>query len=101
MLEKHVRQQVQSYLQWNGWLVIYHLQGLGCFKGLSDLQAMKGGRSVFVEIKSPRGRQSEVQKHFQALVEDAGCEYVLARSVDDVEHLGAKRQGRLEDIKKG
>ncbi len=98
ILEKHVRKQVQDYLKWQGWLVLYHLQGLGCYKGLSDLQALRGGRCIFVEIKSPTGRQSEVQKHFQALVEDSGFEYILARGIEDVEHLGSANQERLEGV---
>ena len=86
--EKDIRRQIQDYLRWKGWAVFYHLQGLGSFRGLSDLQALKDGRSVFIEIKTARGRQSEHQKKFQRLVENAGLEYVLARSVEDVKHLG-------------
>jgi len=55
---------------------------------LQGVQALKDGRSVFVEVKRPGGRQSEYQKKFQAAVEAAGFEYVLAKSVEDVEHLG-------------
>lgn len=93
--ESAIRKQIQDYLRWQGWTVLYHLQGLGCFKGMSDLQALKNGRSVFVEIKRPGGRQSEYQQKFQALVEAAGFEYVLAKDVADVEHLGVQKQLRI------
>jgi tRNA U54 and U55 pseudouridine synthase Pus10 len=89
--ESDIRKQIQDYLRWTGWTVFYHLQGLGSFRGMSDLQALKDGRSVFIEVKTPRGRQSEHQKKFQEMVEAAGLEYVLARGVEDVEHLGGRR----------
>ena len=88
MKESDIRKQIQDYLRWTGWEVFYHLQGLGSFRGLSDLQALKNGRAVFIEVKTPRGRQSEYQKEFQRMVEAAGLECVLARGVEDVKHLG-------------
>ena len=91
MKERDIRRQIQDYLRWTGWFVFYHLQGLGSFRGMSDLQALKNGRSVFIEVKTPRGRQSEYQKEFQRMVEGAGLEYVLARDVSDVEHLGGAK----------
>lgn len=96
--ETAVRRQIQDYLRWNGWTVLYHLQGLGSYRGMSDLQALKGGRSVFIEVKRPGGRQSEVQKKFQETVEAAGFEYVLAKSVEDVEHLSEEKQLSLDKI---
>lgn len=57
---------------------------------------MRLTRAVFIEVKTARGRQSEHQKKFQRLVEGAGLEYVLARGVEDVEHLGGRKQLRLE-----
>lgn len=94
--ESYIRRQIQDYLRWNGWTVLYHLQGLGSYRGMSDLQALKAGRSVFIEVKTARGRQSEHQKRFQEMVEGAGMEYVLARGVEDVEHLGGEKQLSLE-----
>ncbi len=99
--ESDIRKQIQDFLRWSGWTVLYHLQGLGCYKGMSDLQALKDGRSVFVEVKRPGGRQSEYQKKFQEAVEAAGFEYVLAKSVDDVEHLGnGSKQMRIAETEK-
>ena len=90
--ESDIRKQIQDYLRWNGWTVLYHLQGLGSMRGMSDLQALKDGRCVFIEVKRPGGKQSEVQKKFQEMVEAAGFEYVLAKSVEDVEHLGGEKR---------
>ena len=40
---------------------------------------------VFIEVKSATGRQSVEQKSFERQVKDAGAEYVLVRSVEDME----------------
>ena len=55
------------------------------FRGFSDLVAFVNHTLYFIEVKSAQGVQSEDQKKFQKLVEDAGLTYILARSVEDVE----------------
>ena len=42
---------------------------------------------TFIECKAPKGKQSELQKSFQAQVEAIGCKYILAFSLDDLEGL--------------
>ena len=39
---------------------------------------------TWIELKAPKGKQSELQRSFQAKVESEGHRYVLARSLDDV-----------------
>jgi hypothetical protein len=39
---------------------------------------------LFVEVKAPKGRQSAEQRSFERQVKDAGAEYVVVRSVDDM-----------------
>jgi hypothetical protein len=39
----------------------------------------------FIEVKSATGRQSAEQKSFELQVKDAGAEYVIVRSVEDME----------------
>lgn len=51
--------------------------------GASDLVGVFRGRAVFVEIKTPTGRQSPEQRTFQQLVERKGGTYVVLRSVED------------------
>jgi len=82
--ETDIRRQVQYYLRLKGWFVFYNLQGLGSYRGISDLIAVRDGRVIFIELKTARGRQSEHQKKFQADLEAAGGEYVLCRGVDDL-----------------
>lgn len=85
--ENQIQSAIREYLHWKGWFVIRHQQGLGCHKGLSDLTAIKDGHVVWIEVKTPRGSQSDCQKEFEAKVIDHGGQYLLARSVDDVMDL--------------
>lgn len=55
--ETDIQRQVKEYLQWNGWFVFKNHQSLGSYKGIADLYALKGGRGVWVEIKTPTGTQ--------------------------------------------
>jgi Holliday junction resolvase len=86
--ETDIRRQIQDYLRIRGWFVFYILQGLGAYKGIPDLIAVKNGRVLFIELKTPRGRQSDYQRKFQANLEAAGGEYVLCRGVDDLQGRG-------------
>lgn len=57
-------------------------------RGVADIILIDGGHAVFLEVKTKTGRQSPHQKEFQALVEEAGAEYFVVRSVEDVQALG-------------
>jgi hypothetical protein len=54
--------------------------------GMADILAVAqyGTRLVWIEVKAPKGRQSEDQGRFQAEVEAEGMTYILARSLEDV-----------------
>lgn len=42
---------------------------------------------VWIETKSAKGKQTELQKNFQHEVEAYGCIYIVARSLDDLAGL--------------
>lgn len=86
--ESDIRKQIKQYLEIKGWFTYWNLQGLGCYPGLSDLVAIKDGRTVHVEVKRPKGRQSDKQKKFQADIEAAGGEYVIAKCIEDLQEVG-------------
>ena len=88
LTEIDIRRQVTDYLQLRQYFCFYVLQGLGAYKGIPDLIAVKNGRVLFIELKTPRGRQSDYQRKFQANLEAAGGEYVLCRGVDDLQGRG-------------
>jgi hypothetical protein len=87
--ETDVKRAVKAYLEAFGWFVYHNLQGIGCYRGLADLVAIRRGRHVYVECKSYRGRQSDWQRDFQTKLEAAGGEYRLVRDLADIEDLRA------------
>ncbi len=86
--ETDIRRQIQDYLRIRGWFVFYILQGLGAYKGIPDLIAVKNGRVLFIELKTKTGRQSDHQRKFQSDIEAHGGEYVLCRGVDELQKRG-------------
>lgn len=55
--------------------------------GMADVLAFPRGRVLWIEAKAERGVQSELQKAFEAQVRVEGHEYVIARSIDDVDRI--------------
>lgn len=83
--EAHILAATRQYLQIMGWFVIRHQQGIGCHKGLSDLQAIKNGLTVYIETKAPGGRLSDYQKEFMQRVQGHGGLYVVIDSLDNLQ----------------
>ncbi len=52
-------------------------------KGTADISATIKGRSVKIEIKYGKDRQSDVQKEYQAAIERAGGVYIIVRTFDE------------------
>ena len=74
---------VRKYLRAVGWYVVRHQKGLGCQKGIADLSCTRGGRTVWVEIKTATGAQSDDQRDFEREIITHGGEYHVLRSVED------------------
>ena len=51
-------------------------------KGSADISATIRGRSVKIEVKVGKDRQSESQKRYQESIERAGGVYIIARDFD-------------------
>lgn len=92
MNEQDIKGQIIAYLRLRHIMVIPRNTGrLGGVRfgyvGAADLEGiLPGGRHLEIEVKTVEGEQSGAQRAFQALVEQAGGLYVVARSVADVEH---------------
>ena len=62
--------------------------------GEADLTLfMKGGKTVFIEIKTAKGRQSKQQKRFQEAVESLGFTYIIMKSADDARKFVEESEG--------
>jgi len=101
MLEKHIQKQILDYLSYrpgkywrqNTGAMVAEYKGRKRFmkfgiNGCADITGVKDGRRVEIEVKQPKGKQSESQKQFQELIESQGGLYVLARSLEDVRRAG-------------
>jgi hypothetical protein len=55
------------------------------FRGFPDLTFFYNKRLFFCEVKSPKGKQSEMQILFEQQCKEADIPYILARDVSDVE----------------
>ena len=53
------------------------------FTGFPDITVFTP-ELVFIECKSPTGKQSKAQIEFEALCDRAGVKYILARRMEDV-----------------
>lgn len=63
------------------------LVGMGVHPGFADLMVISGGRVLFLELKSPKGRLRVEQEAFRDAVLAQGFGWALVRSLDDA--LGA------------
>lgn len=97
--ETAVKHDIKRWLTLFGWRCWPILQGLGSYRGIPDMQAIKKGVVLFIEVKSERGVQSDAQRAFQDMIEQEGGHYILARSSKDVEEYliqrGIERNRRL------
>ena len=82
--ETAIKHEIRDYLQFNGWFVFHNLQSLGSYKGIPDITACKRGIVLFIEVKTPTGKQNENQIKFENDITDAGCFYLVARGYEDV-----------------
>lgn len=53
-------------------------------KGASDIICLYNGDTFFIEVKEPKGVQSDAQKLFAAMCAKHGVIYTLVRSVDEL-----------------
>jgi len=82
--ESEIKRLIKDYLKIRGWYSFSILQGIGAHKGIADIYAIKGGRGIWIEVKSSRGKQSADQIEFQKNIEYHGGEYLLVRCLDDL-----------------
>jgi len=86
--ESEVKLMVRKYLTIKGWFHFPIVQSIGSFRGAPDIIACKNGQTLFIEVKTPRGKQSEYQKEFQRNIEAQKCKYLLVRDLDDLVDRG-------------
>jgi len=83
--ENDIKLQCKQYLSLKGYFHFYLLAGMGAYKGIPDIVAIKNNRVLFLECKRPgKSILSEYQKQFQADIENQGGEYYVVRCLEDL-----------------
>ena len=57
-------------------------------KGVPDIVLVKEGKYIGLEVKVPKGKQSPDQKIFESALKEAGGQYAIVHSIDEVQALG-------------
>jgi hypothetical protein len=78
---------VPNHLLKNGLAELKRECSAGFRKGAPDLIAGVKGKCYWLELKTPKGRQSIEQQAFQALAPAFGAEYRVIRELGDIDDL--------------
>ena len=80
MLENKLQASCIKYAKLKGW---YVLKVIKCnISGFPDCTLFKDGITIFVEFKSDKGIQSELQKYQQIQLEKQGFRYYLVNNLN-------------------
>ncbi len=85
--ETAIRRAITEFLRLHGWKVARIVQSALSERGIPDLVAIRCGETCWIEVKTPKGRLSVHQETWLQDLEDHGGWWMVARSVEDVEHL--------------
>lgn len=86
MTEKAFQSQVIRAARSRGWTHIYHTQhSIHSAKGYPDLHLLRGTRSLFIELKTMKGRISDAQTEWCRALDAAGHEAYIFRPSDMAE----------------
>lgn len=82
-----------------------YLRKSGMQKGWPDLDIIDKDKTVHIEFKTPKGRQSPEQKKMQERLQEQGHHYYICRSYEDFvnichKHFGKERDPDVEQLKR-
>ena len=83
MRESQLQTKIRKRLESSQWLVVKLIQTNR--NGIPDLMCIKGGRVMFLEIKTPEGVVSELQQHMLDKLNACGCHARVIRSVEEID----------------
>jgi len=101
MRESVLQKGIMEYLGWreDALRLYWFRAGSGAMKlesgryfktgrpGVPDIVVIMKGRFIGLEVKTPKGRQSEAQEKAQNQIQRAGGEYYIVRSISDVKEI--------------
>ena len=75
-----------------------YLKKQGMVSGVSDLAFIRlDGTMVFIELKLPKGKQSDNQKWWQSVVERCNSEYYIVRTLEEFQELINQNIKKMSD----
>lgn len=75
MLEQQIQSKIIKNLEKEGWYVVKLITTTKA--GIPDLLCLKNGRTVFIEVKRPGGKVSELQRLRMAELLKQGFEVII------------------------
>jgi hypothetical protein len=85
MSEQELQSKCIKYAKAKGWFV---LKVIRCnISGYPDCTLFKDGQTIFVEFKSEKGVQSELQKYVEKQLIDQGFKYYLIKSLEKFKEI--------------
>lgn len=95
MKEQDIQKQIIDYLRLKKWFVIknnttgIYVKARDTYiknpsRGLADILCIKNGRIIMIEVKMPKGIQSDNQKEFEKEWTKHGGEYLLIHSLEEL-----------------
>lgn len=67
-----------------------NLKAEGVLSGVADLQILAPNKTLFIEMKTEKGRQNPNQKAFQNKITALGFKYFVCRSFDEFQNTITK-----------
>ena len=75
-----------------------YLKKQGMVSGVSDLAFIRlDGTMVFIELKVPKGKQSDNQKWWQSVVERCNSSYYIVRTLEEFQELINQNINKMSD----
>lgn len=88
--EARIKTEIRKYLSSQGIFWSSVQNGFGAKPGDPDIIICLDGRFVAIEVKTPEGRQSDIQKQREKEIRDSGGAYFVVRSLDEVKMLKSR-----------
>lgn len=82
MRESVVQKGVITIYEKRGWLVVKIIQSTK--NGWPDLQCHKNGITVFIEVKTPRGKVSKLQEFRHDELKRQGFKVLIIDNIDNI-----------------
>ncbi len=84
MRESQIQHQIIKWLESQGWLVVKIIQTNK--NGWPDLQLRAFGVTIFIEVKSEKGKLSELQKYRHKQLQDKGFFVITSSSLNHLQN---------------